>query len=81
MASVWMFISKDSRIPLRAAACNGQLEVNRHLLSNGCSVHIAREWDLTALLAAAGSDNVEVFNEFLKHRACVVIAIKNIQNF
>jgi ankyrin repeat protein len=32
----------DVMIPLRAAACNVQLEVNRQSLSNGCSVHIAR---------------------------------------
>jgi ankyrin repeat protein len=64
----------DGRIPLRAAACNGNQEVNRRLLSNGCSVHIARKSDLTALLAAA--DSVEVFCEFLKCHACVVIANK-----
>ena len=51
----------DGRIPPRAAAYNGHLEVNRQLLSNGCSVHIARKCDLTALLAAADSDNVAVF--------------------
>jgi len=63
-------------IPLRAAACNGQLEVNRQLLSNGCSVHIARKCDLTALLAAADSGHVEVFCELLKIGASVVTAIK-----
>ena len=30
-------------IPLRAAACNGQLEVTRLLLSKYCSVHNAKE--------------------------------------
>jgi hypothetical protein len=46
------------------------------LLSNGFSVHIARKRDLTALLAAADSGNVDVSSEFLKHSACVVIVIK-----
>ena len=45
----------EGRIPLRAAAGNGLLEMNRQLLSNGCNVHIARECDLTAQLAAADS--------------------------
>jgi hypothetical protein len=63
------------RISLRAADCNGHLEVNRQLLCNGCSVRIGRKCDLTALLAAADSGYVEVFREFLKHRACVVIVI------
>jgi len=45
------------------------------LLRNGCSVHLAREHDLTALLAAGDSDHLEVFGDFLKHRICVVIAI------
>ena len=62
-------------IPLREAACNGQLQVNRQLLSNGCSVHIARICDLTTLLAAADSSHVEDLRELLKHRACVVIVI------
>jgi ankyrin repeat protein len=66
----------DGRIPLRAAACNDHLEANRQLLSNGCSVHIVRKCELTALLAAADSGNVEVFCELLKHSACVVIVIK-----
>ena len=65
----------EGRIPLRAAACNGDLEVNRQLLSNGCSVQTAMKRDLTAQLAAAESGNVAVFLEFLKHLACVVIAI------
>jgi len=39
-------------------------------------VRIARKCDLTAVLAAAGSGHVEAFREFLKHRTCVVIAIK-----
>jgi len=55
--------------------------VPRHLLSNGGNVHIAKKSDLTALLAAADIDHVEVFCEFLKHRTCVVIAIKNVHNF
>jgi hypothetical protein len=66
----------DVTIPLRAVACNGQLEVNGQLQSNGCSVHIARTRDFTALLAAADSGSVEVLCELLKQRACVVIAIK-----
>jgi hypothetical protein len=44
-------------------------------------VHIAGKCDLTALLAAADSGNVEVFRELLKQRPCMVIAIKNVQNF
>ena len=67
--------SYDVRIPLRAAACNGQPDVNRQLLSNGCSVHIGRKWDLKALLTAADSGHVEVLCQLLKHRACVVIEI------
>jgi len=47
------------------------------LLCNGGNVHIAKKSDLTALQAAADSGLVEVFCEFLKHRTCVVIAIKN----
>jgi hypothetical protein len=39
----------DGRIPLRAAAFNGQLQFTRQLPSNGASVHIARKCDLTAL--------------------------------
>jgi hypothetical protein len=39
-------------------------------------VHIVRKCDLTALLAAADSGQVEVFCELLKHSACVVIVIK-----
>jgi hypothetical protein len=35
-------------------------------LSNGGSVHIARKCDLTQLLAAADSDQQEVFCEFLE---------------
>jgi hypothetical protein len=46
------------------------------LQSNGGIVHIARKCELTAILAAADSDRVEVFREFLKLRACVVIAIE-----
>jgi ankyrin repeat protein len=65
----------DGRIPLREAACNSKLEVNRHLLSDGCSVHIVRKRDVTALLAAADSGHVEVFLQLLKHRAGVVIVI------
>ena len=45
------------------------------MLSNGRSVHIARKCELTALLAAADSDQVEVFHEFLKHLTYVVISI------
>jgi hypothetical protein len=30
----------DIRIPVMASACNDHLEVTRHLLSNGCNVHI-----------------------------------------
>ena len=37
---------------------------------------LQKKSDLTALLAAADSDHMEVFCEFLKHRTCVVIAIK-----
>jgi len=65
----------DGSIPVRAAACNVHLEVNRQLLSNGSSVHIARKCDLTAVLAAADSGHVEVLRELLKHRNCVVISI------
>ena len=61
----------DGRATLRGAASNCQLEVIRQLLSNGGSVNIARIHDWTA-----GSGHAEVFREFLKHRACVVIAIK-----
>ena len=39
-------------------------------------MHIARKCDLTALLAAVDSGHVEVLRELLKHRACVIIAIK-----
>jgi ankyrin repeat protein len=53
----------DGKEPLRAAGCNGHLEVTRQLLCNGCSVHIARKGDWTALLAAADSGNVEVLCE------------------
>ena len=63
----------DGRKPLREAACNGHLDVNRQFLSNGCSVHIARKCDLRA---ADDSGHVEVFRELLKHCACVVIAIR-----
>ena len=70
MASVF-----DVRIPPRVAACNFHLRVNRRLLSNDCSVLFARQRDLTALLAAADNGHVEVFRGFLKHCACVVIAI------
>ena len=66
----------DGRIPLRETVCNGHLEVNRQLLSNGCSLHIVRKFDLTAQLAAADSGNVEVFHELLKHSACVVMQLK-----
>ena len=66
----------DGRIPPRAAACNGDLEVNRQLLSNGCSVHIARKRDLTALLAATDRGHVDVFRLFPQRRACVATAIK-----
>ena len=65
----------DGRIAQRAAACNGHLEVNRQLLSNGEGEHMARKRDLTALLAAADSGHVEVFRELLKKRNCVVISI------
>jgi len=51
------------------------------LLSNDGIVHIARKRDLTALLAAAYSDQLEDFREFLKHRTCVVIAIKKYSEF
>ena len=68
--------SNDGRIPLRAVACNSHLEVNRQLLSNSGSGHMARKRDLTALLAAADSGHVEVFRELLKHGNCVVISIK-----
>jgi hypothetical protein len=51
------------------------------LLSNGGIVHIARKYDLTALLAAADSGHVEVFSEFLEHRTCVAIAIKKCSRF
>jgi len=62
----------DSKMPLRTAACNGHLEVPRHLLNNGDSVHIARNCDLTGLLAVAESGH-GIFLEFLKHlwRLCV----------
>ena len=59
-------------IPVRAAASNVHPEIHRQLLSNGSIVLIARQRDL----AAADSDQVGAFREFLKHRACVVIAIK-----
>jgi hypothetical protein len=39
-------------------------------------VHVARELGWTALLAVAEIGNVVVFGGFLKHCACVVIAIK-----
>jgi len=55
----------DGPTPLRAAACNFHLEVAREMLSNGGIVHIARKSDLTAILAAADSDRVGVFREFL----------------
>jgi ankyrin repeat protein len=51
----------DGRVPLTAAVCNGHLEVNRQLLSVGCSVHIGRKCHLTALLTAADSGLGEVF--------------------
>jgi ankyrin repeat protein len=70
----------DGRTPLRAAASNVHLEVPQQLLSNGCSVHIARECDLTALLAAADSDHVELLCELRKHGTCMVIAIKKVHN-
>ena len=66
----------DGRISLRSAVTNGHLEVTRQLLSNGGSVHIKRKRDWTAQLAAAGSGRMDVFHEFLKHSACVVISIK-----
>lgn len=47
------------------------------MLSNGSSVHIGRKHDWTELLAVAEIGNVLVFGEFLKHRSCVVIVIKN----
>jgi len=50
--------------------------VNRQLLSDGCRVHIAKKYELTALLAAADNGNVEVLHEMQKHRACVIIVIK-----
>ena len=59
-------------IPVRAAASNVHPEIHRQLLSNGGIVLIARKRDL----ATADSDQVGAFREFLKHRACVVIAIK-----
>ena len=65
----------DGSIPVRAAAGNVHLKVNRQLVSNGSSVHIARKCDLTAVLAAADSGHVEVLRELLKHRNCVVISI------
>ena len=65
----------EGRIPLKAAACNGHLEVNRQLLSYGCSVHVKMKRDLTAQLAAADSGNMAVFLEFLKHLAYVFISI------
>ena len=37
--------SVDDKIPLRAAACKRQLELNRQLVGNGCSVHIERKCD------------------------------------
>jgi ankyrin repeat protein len=70
----------EGRIPLSAAAGNDQLEANRQLLRDGRIVHIARQRDVTALLAAADSGRVDCFRQFLKHRASVVTAIKNIQN-
>ena len=66
----------DVQTPLRAETSNVHLKLNRQLLSNGGIVHIARKCDLRALLAAADSDQVEVFREFLKHRACVATTIK-----
>jgi hypothetical protein len=45
------------------------------LLSNGGFVHIARKRDVTAPLAAADSDQLEAFLEFLKHHEFVVIEI------
>ena len=53
--------SNDGGTHVRAAASNVHLEVPRQLLSNGCSVRIARECVLTALLAAADSGLVGVF--------------------
>jgi len=50
-----------SQTPLRAAASNVHLEVTRQSLSNGGIVHITRKRDLSALLAAANIDQVEVF--------------------
>ena len=47
-----------------------------HCILGKCSMHIAKKSDLTALLAAADTNNEEVFCESLKHRTCVVIAIK-----
>jgi ankyrin repeat protein len=64
------------RIFLRAAVTNGHLDVTRQLLSNGSSVHSKRKHDWTAQLAAAGIGRMDVFHEFLKHSACVVILIK-----
>jgi ankyrin repeat protein len=69
-------ISNNGRIPLRTAANKAPLEVTRQSLSNGGIVHIARKLDWTALLAAADSDHVEVFPQFLKSSTCVVFAIK-----
>ena len=70
----------DGRTPLRIAASNGQL-VSRELLSNCGIVHIAKEHDWTAILAAAENGHVEAFSELLKHIACVLFAIKNVQDF
>jgi ankyrin repeat protein len=71
----------DVRTPLRVAASNVHLQVTQELLSNSGIVHIARKRELTAQLAAPDSDHVEVFREFLKHRACVVIVIKKFSEF
>ena len=75
---VSVVISSNDQTPLRAAAANVHLEVPRQLLSNGGSVRIPRKRDSIALLEAADSDQLEAFREFLKHRACVVIAMTNV---
>ena len=70
----------DGQPPLRIAASNGQL-VSRQLLSNCSIVYIAKEHDWTAILAAAENGHMEAFSELLKHIACVLFAINNVQNF
>ena len=70
----------DGQPPLRIAASNGQL-VSGELLSNCSIVHIAKERGWTAILATAENGCVEAFSELLKHIACVLFAINNVQNF